>query len=229
MTTRPPQSCSQIHLKMFDAPLNCLHFCRGSVLVLVHFHRGSVLDTIWLRIMGPVIWTMGKRVGCPGRPVYWRSFLLQVFLFSTIFFYGGARSLLHYIFFFGFPFLGSFGLLLLPLSTSIFLRIWKCGGVLDYVDLSTLVDSLFSGSSQTLMCWHWSTGHNLSPPKYERVVIRFLMLRDVILHPRIIFRIMFIHWCCCLTDHKQVIQSPAKGWRATRLWKRLIPIVAFAN
>ena len=85
MTTRPPQSCSQIHLKMFDAPLNCLHFCRGSILVLVHFRRGSVLDTIWLRIMGPVIWTMGKRVGCPGRPVYWRSFLLQVFLFSTIF------------------------------------------------------------------------------------------------------------------------------------------------
>jgi hypothetical protein len=41
-----PSVISQIHLKMFDAPLNCLHFRRGSVLVLVHFRRGSVLDTI---------------------------------------------------------------------------------------------------------------------------------------------------------------------------------------
>jgi len=48
-------------------PMTCLHLRRGSV--LAHCCRGSVLGTSWLRILGPVIWTMGKRVGCPGRPV----------------------------------------------------------------------------------------------------------------------------------------------------------------
>jgi hypothetical protein len=83
-------------------------------------------------------------------------FLDEVFFFRSSFlvpfFYGGARSLLQYIFFFGFPFRGSFGLLLLPLSTSIFLRNMKVWGGVSVVDLSTfLVDSLFSGSSHHLL------------------------------------------------------------------------------